>query len=478
MRLVAPETEERVLFSSEVYDVCIVGAGVAGSALAAFLGRNGKRVLVVEKDLSEQDRIVGELLQPDGVEKLKTMGLEFLLEGFDAQEIDGYAVFMDDRHIKVSYPEAGQAHFIGRGFRNGKFIQRMREYVQTLPSVTVLEASVEGLHEEGDKITGIHFKKGDVSMRANASLTVICDGFFSKLRHELSDAKAEVTGFFLGLVLKHADLPFPGHGHVFVTSQMPFLCYPISSDEVRALIDFPGKTPPRQGAELKKYLLEELIPRVPQQMQPAFEAAITEGKFKVMPNHRMPAKPKPRFGAVLLGDSLNMRHPLTGGGMTVALSDVHALGSLILKTRDLNDSHEIAHRMEEYYTDKRKPNASINILADALYGVFKSKDLSEACFDYLEMGGRFAQEPVAILSGISRNKLLLNIHFISVALYGAGRVLLPFPTFQRITRAYRMVGEAVYIISPLIENEPSNGAMKWALKAGKWVFPEKQFHPN
>ena len=61
--------------SEKKFDVCIIGAGVAGGALAAYLGKNNVRVAIIEKDLDEQDRIVGELLQPGGVLQLKEMGL-------------------------------------------------------------------------------------------------------------------------------------------------------------------------------------------------------------------------------------------------------------------------------------------------------------------------------------------------------------------------------------------------------------------
>lgn len=57
-------------------DVVIVGAGVLGSAMAAVLARDGRRVTVVERDLREPDRIVGELLQPGGYRALKDLGLE------------------------------------------------------------------------------------------------------------------------------------------------------------------------------------------------------------------------------------------------------------------------------------------------------------------------------------------------------------------------------------------------------------------
>lgn len=57
-------------------DVIIVGAGVAGAALAHTLGKDGRRVHVIERDLTEPDRIVGELLQPGGYLKLAELGLQ------------------------------------------------------------------------------------------------------------------------------------------------------------------------------------------------------------------------------------------------------------------------------------------------------------------------------------------------------------------------------------------------------------------
>ena len=54
----------------------VVGSGVLGSAIGAVLSRDGRQVTIIERDLSEPDRIVGELLQPGGYKALKKLGLE------------------------------------------------------------------------------------------------------------------------------------------------------------------------------------------------------------------------------------------------------------------------------------------------------------------------------------------------------------------------------------------------------------------
>ncbi len=57
-------------------DVLIVGSGILGSAMAVTLARDGRKVTVIERDLKEPDRIVGELLQPGGRRALENLGLQ------------------------------------------------------------------------------------------------------------------------------------------------------------------------------------------------------------------------------------------------------------------------------------------------------------------------------------------------------------------------------------------------------------------
>ena len=56
-------------------DVVIVGAGIAGCALAAALAADGRRVRVFERDMTVPDTFRGELLQPAGLTRLQELGL-------------------------------------------------------------------------------------------------------------------------------------------------------------------------------------------------------------------------------------------------------------------------------------------------------------------------------------------------------------------------------------------------------------------
>ncbi|CAA7059362.1 unnamed protein product, partial [Microthlaspi erraticum] len=146
-----------------------------------------------------------------------------------------------------------------------------------------------------------------------------------------------------------------------------------------------------------------------------------------MPNGSMPADPVLTPGALLLGDAFNMRHPLTGGGMTVAMSDIVVLRDLLRPIRNLNDKEALSKYLEAFYTLRKPVASTINTLADVLYKVFLASsdeakaEMREACFDYLSLGGVWSSGAIALLSGLNPSPLSLFLHFVSVAIYAVGR---------------------------------------------------------
>ncbi|XP_059653117.1 squalene monooxygenase SE1-like [Cornus florida] len=443
-------------------DVIIVGAGVAGSALAYTLGKDGRNVHVIERDLSEPDRIVGELLQPGGYLKLIELGLEDCVNEIDAQRVFGYALYKDGKDTTLSYPlEKFHSDVAGRSFHNGRFIQRMREKASTLPNVRLEQGTVTSLFEEKGTIKGVQYKTKDgQEMTAYAPLTIVCDGCFSNLRRTLCNPKVEVPSCFVGLVLENCQLPHVNHGHVILADPSPILFYQISTTETRCLVDVPGqKVPSVSNGEMAQYLKTAVAPQIPPELYNAFIAAIDKGNIRTMPNRSMPADPHPTPGALLMGDAFNMRHPLTGGGMTVALSDIVVLRDLLRPLHDLNDAPTLCKYLESFYTLRKPVASTINTLAGALYKVFCAspdparKAMREACFNYLSLGGICSNGPVALLSGLNPRPLSLVLHFFAVAVYGVGRLFIPFPSPKRVWLGARLISGASGIIFPIIRAE-------------------------
>lgn len=91
-----------------------------------------------------------------------------------------------------------------------------------------------------------------------------------------------------------------------------------------------------------------------------------------MPNSWLPASTNVTRGLVVLGDALNMRHPLTGGGMTVAFNDVVLLSELLdpIRVAQFDDTKAVLAAMQTWHWRRKRLTSVINILAQALYALF------------------------------------------------------------------------------------------------------------
>ena len=134
--------------SSNRYDVLIVGAGVAGCALAHGLATitassrsKPLKIGLLERSFAEPDRIVGELLQPGGCAALRKLGMEDCLDNIGAVPVRGYCVVNDGKQVHIPYPDGHE----GRSFHHGRFIMSLRKKACEAPGVMPIEATVSSL---------------------------------------------------------------------------------------------------------------------------------------------------------------------------------------------------------------------------------------------------------------------------------------------------------------------------------------------
>ncbi|KAA8536318.1 hypothetical protein F0562_028796 [Nyssa sinensis] len=191
---------------------------------------------------------------------------------------------------------AALAYSLAKGF---DMISNSTSYVLERTSFVKLEqGTVTSLIENDGTIKGVQYKtESGQEMTAYAPLTIVCDGCFSNLRRSLCKPKVDVPSCFVGLVLQNCQLPYANHGHVILADPSPILFYPISSTEIRCLVDVPGqKVPSISNGEMAHYLKTKVAPQIPPELYSAFISAIDKGNIRSMLNRTMPAAPHPTPG--------------------------------------------------------------------------------------------------------------------------------------------------------------------------------------
>lgn len=475
------------------YDAIVIGAGVIGPCVATGLARKGKKVLIVEREWTQPDRIVGELMQPGGVRALRSLGMVQSINNIDAQPVTGYTVIFNGEKVDIPYPYKsdvaplvkidGLVHdgndqviddeYIKRkdfedderergvAFVHGRFLNNLREIVKKEPNVTCLQGDcIEILKSGNNEVIGA---KVDVPNRGvvdfKAHITFICDGIFSHFRKELHPEHVPtVNSSFVGMALYDTKLPTDHHGHVILgDNHMPIIVYQISPNETRILCAYNSA---KVTKDIKSWMLKDVKPYLPKEISKAFDSALETGKFRVMPNSYLPARQNDVIGLCVVGDALNMRHPLTGGGMTVGLNDVvlllRKIGDL-----DFSDRATVLDELLDFHYDKKSYNTVINVLSVALYSLFAAdsdnlRALQKGCFKYFQRGGDCINIPIQFLSGLLPSPFQLTKVFFAVAIYSIylrieERGFLGFP--MALIEGFMILLTAIKVFTPFFLGE-------------------------
>jgi squalene monooxygenase len=487
--LISTDTRAKRREEHHEADVVVVGAGVFGCAIAVAMARQGRSVILLERWMKEPDRIVGELLQPGGISALRKLGLSDCIEDIDAINVKGYEVYYHGKPVNIPYPydeatkskELDEARPEGWAFHHGRFIRKLREACARESNITIFETTVKSTirGDNAEQVLGVVTETTDPSSNTKkpdyffGNLTIVADGYASIFRKEYIGKTPVVKSKFYALELIDCQLPAPNHGHVILSDGPPILLYQIGTHETRALIDIPDNLPTAtvEAGGVKGHMNSVVIPTLPESVRPSFINALENGKLRSMPNSWLPPTSQQRPGIAVLGDAMNMRHPLTGGGMTVALNDVVVLSELLHPSLvpDLTDTVRIQQAMRDFHWQRKNLSSIINILAQALYALFAANDpqlrtLQQGCFEYFLLGGQCIDGPAGLLAGIIRQPFVLFYHFFSVALLAIwllmaetiGDILGLWKLPLAIWRGMSVFWKACVVIVPYIVSE-----LKW-----------------
>jgi len=366
--------------------VFIVGAGIAGCALAMLLSEQGFRVSVYEKRTdvtqltSKHGRTINLLLSPRGAQVIEECGvLGDVLARFP--KIFGRMIHANSRETFVPYALSEADDWYNISIARNELVDLL-----------IKKATENGVKFYfGYELIALHLHRDYASckfMAQNASiferrcdLLVGADGLYSAVRARIPTSASQ---YITDYSYKELTIAPSAEGnfvmdansiHVFPRGKYFMIALPNEDKTFRCTLVMPSN-----GTEaLSNLTTVEQAQEFMDENFPDISAHIV-GLSDFVSQHINPLwsvkcdKYDYKGRVVLVGDSAHTILPFLGQGMNLALEDVHVLNTLI-KNNKTDDFHEVL----QDFTRARKPDAdAIQILSEVNFHELSSSVQSKS----------------------------------------------------------------------------------------------------
>jgi 2-polyprenyl-6-methoxyphenol hydroxylase-like FAD-dependent oxidoreductase len=346
------------------HDVIICGAGVAGLALARTLIRQGRAVLVLDKQPRPPAVHKGELIQPRSLHILRTLGVLGDLRGRGAIAAH-----------RLCCRTAGDEEIASLDYRPlpGDFDHCLVHYYASIQEALGVGVPVRyGTRVDGlvfgrdGRVGGVRLAGGE---ELRAPLVAACDGHSSRLR---AQAGIEASRHTYDHQLIGYDFAAPGLGSdivAYLTDAGLRLLFAMPGGRARlyAQID-PEERRAIGRAGLTKWTrrMTDAVPALAPLADPLIGSA---AEAKVMSAWRFNAPSWVRPGLALLGDAAHCVHPMAGQGMNTAIADAWALGEALAPVEEFRPG-PVDEALTAYETARRPRVDYVARLSHNLAGLF------------------------------------------------------------------------------------------------------------
>jgi 2-polyprenyl-6-methoxyphenol hydroxylase-like FAD-dependent oxidoreductase len=337
------------------YEVVVVGGGIAGSALATVLARDGVDVLVLERQTSFRDKVRGETMLCWGVAEMLRLDLEkplleaggsyhnryiFYDEIFEPAEAEAATMPVDQvlpgvrGCFDVGHPDACEA-----------LIQCAAE-----AGATVIRG-VGDVEISAGAAPSVRYEYDDVIHEVPCRLIVGADGRMSTVRRQLGiELEQSTPRTLMGGMLVDDLHAWPiDQALVGTEDDLHFLMFPRPNGRARLYLlhDISQKgrfSGPQRQANFLNAFGRRCIPN-----SDMFTDATPAGPCVFYPmNDSWTSRPYAP-GAVLIGDAAGWNDPIIGQGLSISLRDARILADTLRSTRNWE-----ADAFADYATERRE----------------------------------------------------------------------------------------------------------------------------
>ena len=340
--------------------VIVVGAAVAGSAVANALGQLGVPTLVLEKGAERDNSTRGDILHPPTLAFLQSWGVLDDLCRDGALPLTELAVTSRERGRLATFPILPQ----GTGptaqsiaVPHDRIEAVMKACGERWPSVEFCRATVTGLLKNEDgRVQGVRARMpSGAEERFEAPLVIGCDGSQSLVRRELHIHvdRQPYDHEFLYMAADGVTDP-PAAMHFYLDPAGVIMVASRPRQRMRICIYF-GRG--ERGDLLKRpdpALHEYVVARVPQ----LASARFGRRQAHVYSLTRQLAANFARPGAALVGDAAHTTHPAGATGMNLAISGAARLAEMVAPALLDNDNLDKLDRQLAEYDAERRPAAA------------------------------------------------------------------------------------------------------------------------
>lgn len=457
---------------AERYDVIIVGAGLAGCALAQALAladpRGRRSILLVDLHKDVSPRFSGEFIHPRGAAVLDELGFYGRLVAAGGVDVDGFVVREDaseDEPVVLDYGRVPGERPRGISVHHKTLVRVMRQVVRERAQVSLRAPwRVTALlrDESTQAICGVALAGSEGERHeVRCDLVVAADGKASSVRKlaGIPDNR-ECLGFTAGLEIRDAKLAQPLHANVLLGGPGPMLCYPIARHEdgsvdFRLTFDLPHALPAK-GRELGDYLLDAFVPYLPAPLGDQVAAVLRARSqpVEMAPTFNLPAPPATMPGLALVGDAAGCSHPITASGMTMGLLDAMVLGREAKRRARVDGDQPWfdAGSLRRYRIEHDRYVPTRQALADAIYEAFRgsgtgARGIRRALFGYWRSGERQRNRSLALLACAERRPRIFLAEYLKTAGHVVHSSLTPrhaahYPMGDRLRQVQGAVGLA------------------------------------